>query len=76
MGLINEVRKFRASAAGCGRWLTWFGHVVLFSRKMSFAYHAGDKVAIEVVRRNNVFEVDMEDESVNQCWVCARQAQP
>ena len=52
------------------------GHVVLFAKKRTFAYHPSDRVAIECVYRDNVYEVNSELESVNQRADFARQAQP
>ena len=56
-----EFRKeFRASAAGVTKALLSVaelvdqGQIAVFSKKLSFAYHPSDKVAIELVRRNSV----------------------
>ena len=42
------------------------GHVVLFLKTMSSAYHPSDTVAIDLARRKHVYEVDIEVESANQ----------
>ena len=82
MDSINGVRKgFRVSAAGVAKALLFLadgdqGHVVLFSQQKSVAYHPGDRVAVVSARRNHVYEVEMEVDSVSQRSVFAWQAQP
>ena len=67
MGRVGGVRKgIRASAAPVTKALLSVadmvdkGHVVIFSKKLSFAYHPQDKQYVDFVRRNTVFEFDME----------------